>query len=60
MRRYDRKVLKQDEINEILINASTIRENYRKKKSICIRIIDFLEKKLMLFKTIKVWYNVPK
>ena len=25
MRRYDRKVLKQDEINEILINASTIR-----------------------------------
>lgn len=54
MRRYDRKVLKQDEINEILINASTIRENYRKKKSICIKIIDFFEKKLMLFKTIKV------
>lgn len=25
MRRYDRKILKQDEINEILINASTIR-----------------------------------
>lgn len=25
MRRYDREVLKQDEINEILINASTIR-----------------------------------
>ena len=25
MRRYDRKALKQDEINEILINASTIR-----------------------------------
>lgn len=54
MRRYDRKVLKQDEINEIFINASTIRENYRKKKSIYIRIIDFFEKKLMLFKTIKV------
>mgnify|MGYP000153453078 FL=1 len=25
MRRYDRKVLKEDEINEILINASAIR-----------------------------------
>ena len=25
MRKYDRKVLKQDEINEIFINASTIR-----------------------------------
>ena len=25
IRRYDRKVLKEDEINEILINASTIR-----------------------------------
>ena len=60
MRKYDRKVLKQDEINEIFINASTIRENYRKKKSIYIRIIDFFEKKLMLFKTIKVWYNVSK